>query len=117
MKIRKLDEPSFEPEEFFPAPEKLISGSPKQAAWTQYTDPSGQFFVGVWTSEIGKWKISYTEEEYCRILEGVSIISDDSGESVTVKAGDSFVVPRGFVGTWEVVEPTKKTFVIYENTG
>jgi len=27
------------------------------------------------------------------------------------------VVPRGFVGTWEVIMPTKKTFVIYELGG
>jgi uncharacterized cupin superfamily protein len=33
---------------------------------------------------------------------------------VTVGAGDSFVVPRGFVGTWEVVATTTKRFVIHE---
>ena len=37
-----------------------------------------------------------------------------AADAVTVSAGESFVVPRGFVGTWEVVEPTKKTYVIYE---
>jgi uncharacterized protein len=26
----------------------------------------------------------------------------------------SMVIPRGFRGTWEVLEPTRKTFVIYE---
>jgi hypothetical protein len=31
-----------------------------------------------------------------------------------VAAGESFVIPRGFVGTWEVVETTVKRFVIYE---
>jgi len=33
---------------------------------------------------------------------------------VTVTQGESFVIPSGFVGTWEVVTPTKKIFVIYE---
>jgi uncharacterized cupin superfamily protein len=33
---------------------------------------------------------------------------------VTVVAGDSFVIPRGFVGTWEVVDRTRKEFAIYE---
>lgn len=37
-----------------------------------------------------------------------------AGNATTVAAGDSLVVPRGFVGTWEVVEPTSKTYVIYE---
>jgi uncharacterized cupin superfamily protein len=33
---------------------------------------------------------------------------------VTVGPGDRFVMPRGFRGTWEVVEATRKTFVIYQ---
>ena len=35
-------------------------------------------------------------------------------DAVTVSAGESFVIPRGFVGTWEVVQPTKKIYVVYE---
>jgi uncharacterized cupin superfamily protein len=34
---------------------------------------------------------------------------------MTLSAGDSVVIPRGFVGTWEVVEPTQKIYVIYES--
>jgi len=93
---------------------KLVRGNPKQTAATQYTDPSGQFFVGVWRSEPGKWNIAYTEEEFCQMLEGVSIVTSAAGEALTLRPGDSFVIPRGFVGTWEVVETTTKRFVIYE---
>lgn len=114
MKIQKLDKPTSTPEEYFLEPEKLITGNPKQTVWMSYTDPSNQFFVGTWASDAGKWKINYTEEEYCELLEGESVITDESGSAVTVKAGDRFIVPCGFVGTWEVVKPSKKTFVIYE---
>jgi uncharacterized cupin superfamily protein len=48
------------------------------------------------------------------MLAGTSIIASAQGPTLTVKAGDSFVIPRGFVGTWEVVEQTTKRFVIYE---
>jgi hypothetical protein len=41
----------------------------------------------------------------------VSVITDSVGNSVTARAGDRCVVPRGFVGTWEVVEPTGKLHV------
>jgi hypothetical protein len=98
---------------FLPA-EKLISGNPQQHVWNHYSDASEKFFAGYWQSEIGKWRIAYTEEEYCQILEGVSIITDSDGIAVTVSAGDALVVPRGFTGTWEVVEPTRKIYVIYE---
>ena len=98
------------------AADKLVAGNPLQTVWMHYTDASRQFLVGLWRSEPGKWKVHYTEEEYCHLLEGVSVIEDTAGHAVTVKAGDSFVVPRGFVGTWEVVQRTTKRFVIFEAT-
>ena len=64
---------------------------------------------------MGKWSIRYTEDEYCRILEGCSIISSARRRRPSpCGSGDEFVIPRGFVGTWEVVEPTLKRFVIHE---
>ena len=101
-------------EEYFLAAEKLISGNPKQVVWNAYRDAEGRFFAGVWHSEVGKWRIRYTEQEYCHVLQGVSVITDEQGKAATVSAGDRFVIPRGFVGTWEVVEPTRKIYVIYE---
>ena len=92
MKVRMLNHAAAEKEEYFLAPEKLVAGNPKQTVWMQYSDPTDKFFVGMWHSEVGKWKISYTEEEACQILEGESIITDQSGNATTVKAGDSFVI-------------------------
>lgn len=103
-----------EAEEYFLPEDKLLSGNPKQTVWQEYTDPTGKFFCGLWKSEIGKWRIAYTEEEYCHLLEGESVITDEAGNATTVTTGDSFVIPRGFVGTWEVVVPTCKRYVIYE---
>ena len=114
MPIQKLPPAAVEPESYFLAPEKLLCGNPRQTLWMHYTDPTKRFCVGEWHSEVGKWKIAYTEEEYCRMLEGTSVITDERGNSVTLAAGESCVVPRGFIGTWEVVTPTRKTFVIYE---
>jgi hypothetical protein len=110
----RLDDRIVEPQHYHLAAEKLIAGNPRQTVWMEYEDPTGRFFVGTWASEVGKWSIDYTEEEYFQVLEGRSVITDEEGRSVTVGAGESMVVPRGFRGTWEVVEPTRKTFVIYE---
>jgi uncharacterized cupin superfamily protein len=114
MSIQKFIDSTAVPQEYYLAPDKLISGNPKQILWMHYTDASKKFFSGVWQSEVGKWRVSYTEEEYCCILEGTSVITKSSSSPVTVTVGESFVIPSGFVGTWEVVTPTKKTFVIYE---
>ena len=112
--VLQLDTLAVDGEDYHLAAEKLIEGNPKQTVWMHYTDASGQFLVGIWRSEPGKWRVSYTEEEFCHMLEGVSVITSEAGHAVTVRAGESFVVPRGFVGTWEVVETSVKRFVIHE---
>ena len=101
-------------EEYHLAPEKLLVGNPLQQVWLDHTDASGQFFAGTWRSEPGKWHIRYTEEEYCELLEGHSVVTDSAGHATALRAGDRFVIPRGFVGTWEVVTTTTKRFVIFE---
>jgi uncharacterized protein len=58
--------------------------------------------------------VNYTEMEYCEILEGVSVIRDEAGNDKVLRAGDRFVIPSGFKGTWEVVEPCRKIYVAYE---
>ncbi|HLD67170.1 MAG TPA: cupin domain-containing protein, partial [Pseudomonas sp.] len=30
--------------------------------------------------------------------------------------GDRFVIPAGFSGTWEVLEPCRKVYVMFEQT-
>lgn len=98
------------PEVSRPAPEKLISGDPVFTTWN-IEDTDG-LYAGIWQSTAGHWRISYDEWEYCRILEGVSVLHGSDGSRLDVKAGDSFVLRPGFVGEWEVVETTVKEYVI-----
>ena len=67
---------------------------------------------GIWEATPGKWRIAYEEWEYCRILEGVSIIADENGNERTVRPGDGFILRPGFTGTWQVIETTRKEYVI-----
>lgn len=117
VRLHRIDPAAAPSESYFLPPEKLVSGNPRQTVWTHYTDPSGRFLAGVWHSEPGTWHVAYTEEEWCQILEGTSVVTDADGHAVTLTAGDCFVVPRGFAGTWQVVAPTTKRFVIYEPGG
>ncbi len=88
-------------EEYFLPPQKLLQGNPRQTVWMDYTDMSGRFVAGIWHSERGRWKILYTEEEYCRMLEGVSVLTDQAGRSDHGARRDEFVIPAGFSGTWK----------------
>ena len=93
-----------------PAPDRLISGDPEHRTWNLVDDRG--LYCGIWESTPGAWRVSYEEWEYCRILDGVSRITDTQGNITEVKAGDSFTLPAGFEGIWEVVETTRKDYVI-----
>jgi uncharacterized cupin superfamily protein len=98
------------PEEGGPAPDRVISGNPTSRTWN--VEEVDGLFAGIWEATPGKWRIAYDEWEFCHILSGVSVIAEEGGEPVTVKAGDSFVLRPGFTGTWEVLETTRKEYVI-----
>ena len=77
-----------------PAPDRLISGAPEFTTWN--TEERDGLYCGIWQSTPGKWRISYDEWEFCHILDGVSVIAEEGGEAVTVRAGDSFILRPGF---------------------
>ena len=106
-----IDVAAVQPEEGTPAPDRLISGDPRFTTWNA-EEADGGLYAGIWEATPGKWRIVYDEWEFCHILSGVSVIAEDGGEARTVKAGDSFVLRPGFRGTWEVVETTRKEYVI-----
>ena len=107
-------EPAKEPQIYYVNEHKLLSGNPQQMLWIEYESPDGEFCAGMWASDVGEWKVNYTEQEYCCILEGRNVLTDAEGNSQEFSAGMEFVIPRGFVGTWRVLEPTRKRFVIHE---
>ncbi|MGB5559940.1 MAG: cupin domain-containing protein [Paracoccaceae bacterium] len=93
-----------------PAPEKVLAGDPAFTTWN--IEERDGLYCGIWQATPGKWRISYDEWEYCRILSGISVLTEDGGDAWTVRPGDSFVLRPGFVGTWEVIETTTKDYVI-----
>lgn len=97
-----------------PSPEKILAGIPRTRVSNQYTDATQQFFCGLWTSTSGKWRVRYTEHEFCVLIEGRVRIESVTGDRYELKAGDAFVVPAGFEGTWEVAEPCKKWYAMFE---
>ena len=79
-----------------------------------YADPTGAFKTGIWTAQPGKAQINYTSDELCTILDGTVRLTDASGRVETYKAGDTFVIPKGFVGTWETVTPVRKFYAVHK---
>ena len=59
-------------------------------------------------------KISYTEEEFCYILEGRIRLIDSTGAKLEFGQGSAFVIPAGFEGIWETLAPVKKLYTIWQ---
>lgn len=101
-------------EESEPPAERLIAGTPELQVSNYFTDTSQQFFAGRWAATRGKWRVRYTENELCVMTAGKVVIESSSGERMSFAAGDAFVIPAGFTGTWEVIEDCTKIYAIFE---
>lgn len=106
-----FDPSSLEPEIGRPAPDRLISGNPEFRTWN-FEEADGGIYAGIWEATPGKWRIVYEEWEYFHILSGHSVVTEEGGAESHLKAGDSMILRPGFKGTWEVVETTRKDYVI-----
>ncbi len=112
MRFVAFDLSGIAPEEGAPAPDRVLSGDPRHRTWNLEETPDGKLFAGVWESTPGKWRVEYDEWEFCHILSGRSVLTEEGGAAREVKAGDSFVIRPGFRGAWEVLETTRKEYVI-----
>jgi len=93
---------------------KVLQGKPNSTTAHQFTNNQNNFHCGVWSSDAGKWTLNYTEDEFCYIIDGEAIITDQNGVKENLTKGDAFVVPAGFSGTWETINSVQKFYAIYE---
>ena len=98
-----------------PAADRLIAGSPRQEVRTYFSDTTQQFHTGVWSSTRGKWRIRYSESEFCALTRGRVALENLAGERWEFGPGEGFVVPAGFDGTWEVIDDCTKFYAIFES--
>lgn len=102
----------IEPEVSAPPDERVLKGSPVFRTWDVEHTENG-IYAGIWESTPGKWAVFYEEWEFFHILSGESVVTEEDGQSVTLRAGDSHIIRPGFRGTWEVTETCRKEYVIY----
>lgn len=110
MHFTRLDPALVTAQTGAPAPERLIAGNPVFTSWD--IEERDGLYAGIWESTPGTWRVEYEEWEYCHILSGHSILTEDGGAVHELRAGDSFLIRPGFRGTWQVVETTRKDYVI-----
>lgn len=89
-----------------------LSGSYKTRTWNHWTGENNRLYCGIWECTPGVVPIDYKEWEFCHFISGKAILTREDGKKWTVKAGDAFIIPSGFKGTWETVEKIRKHYVI-----
>jgi uncharacterized cupin superfamily protein len=112
--VISFQEPGAPLESFRPAADRILAGDPAQQAAILFSSEDGRFTSGVWSCEPGSWRVVFTENEFCHLLEGVVTVIGDDGSRRTFRAGDAFATRAGFTGIWEVTEAARKWFACYE---
>ncbi|MBA5607773.1 cupin domain-containing protein [Duganella sp. FT3S] len=104
------------PEYDYPRAERRLHGKPQRTTWNHFTSASGDVSAGVWACEPGSWRIAFAQDkdEYFYVLEGRCRVIDEQGHAAEAGPGDALVIPAGFKGVFEVVEPIRKHYVIVE---
>lgn len=99
-----------------PRPDRLVDGNPDRTTWTHYSASQGDFDCGIWACEPGAWRIAFPagKEEFFHVISGRLRISDDAGNAREFGPGDACVIPAGFTGLFEVIEPVRKHFVVLD---
>jgi uncharacterized cupin superfamily protein len=114
MSLLKLIDtnPQTVPRESKPTAERLVSGDPSFKTWAQDASRDDSVLTGVWEATPGEThSIKGTTFEFCHIVSGVVELAEKGGETVTYRAGDSFVMKPGFVGIWRTIETVRKIYV------
>lgn len=108
------DGATLEPWPAFPA-EIVLGGDPAHKGIVLYRDPTKRYTIGVWTCPPCKFRMPYAGTESGHVLRGKAKLTNErTGTSITISAGDKFMIPFGDSIIWEVLEDFQKHYHMYE---
>jgi len=89
----------------------VLSGANKH--WQKVVH-KGDFVVALYESEAALIDVSYpfSYDEFVTVLEGRVILTSLSGEKQTYEVGDTFLVPKGWQGTWDMPVKFREMIII-----
>lgn len=75
---------------------------------------AGAITIDVWATQDGGTLLirDYPFDQYVRVLEGSTTLKSTDGALRSFAAGESFVLPRGFSGTWTLSKGFRELLVI-----
>jgi uncharacterized cupin superfamily protein len=77
-----------------------------------YKDAKGETLVRIWESGPGVLVTDgYPYDEYCNVLAGQLEVTNAAGGRHTYGPGDTFVIPKGWRGTWNMKTRFRKQYI------
>ncbi|MFC4158768.1 cupin domain-containing protein [Chitinimonas lacunae] len=107
---------AIEPVYSHPREDRRLHGNPQRTTWSHFQSDDGLVDAGVWACEVGSWRIAFPagQEEFFTVLSGRVRLHDEQGKVSEVGPGEALLIPAGFTGVFEVVEPVRKYYVIVQ---
>lgn len=100
----------------YPNPQRLVSGNPQRCTRAAYDSADGVCSAGIWACEKGAWRIAFadTKDEFFCIRHGRVKLIAENGHAEEFGPGEAAIIPAGFRGIFEVLEPVEKYYVIVD---
>ena len=105
-------ETGMQPSEFAPEA-SFTSDDHREVNHTFFATPDESILSGVWECAPNREEFeAYPVHEMMTVLSGSVTMTDADGTKQTLKAGDTFFIPKGTKCTWEITETLKKYYMI-----
>lgn len=103
----------------YPRPDRRLRGNPQRLTQSCHESVDGLVSAGIWRCERGAWNIQFaaSKEEFFCVLEGRVRLCDDTGVCCEIGPGEAALIPPGFKGRFEVLEPVRKYYVVVDRSG
>lgn len=94
--------------------EIVFSGNPTATLWPgPLLEGPREVSFGVWAGEPGAMRSdSYPYDEVFIVTEGTVRLDSADGSVLELAAGQTGLIPSGWVGVWHTLVPSKKTYII-----
>jgi hypothetical protein len=86
-------------------------GAPSKQTENNFFEQDGMY-AGTWQCEPGVMELDLDITEFCHLLSGHWVLTSQSGVVTEIKAGDSWIFPKGWKGKSEVKETVRKVYMI-----
>ncbi|MBI3866382.1 MAG: cupin domain-containing protein [Planctomycetia bacterium] len=93
-------------------PAWIEEGTPKALGCVLTQSQDKLVSSGFWSCTAGKFRWTFSWDEFVYILEGEVTIREEGGATHTLKAGDSAHFPRGLTTHWHVPKSVRKFFTL-----